>query len=221
LSGAALFISLNLRNNCCVSEAETPKRILCSQCGQRGAILLIGNEPVCIPCEHTFQQSRWMKFAQNAAMLNFAAQELDEAVGFGPPSPMIQVPRAPVPPLYFNNQSVTVSGGTVGSINMGAARDIQISLEVLTQNGDLTVADRLADLTNAVLNADDTTEATKNDLLEQIAFLTQQASAKPEERKAGILKSILATVKEGTGAIGSAAGAWTAVEPLLKGHFGF
>lgn len=83
------------------------------------------------------------------------------------------------------------------------------------------MADRLADLTNAVLNADGTDEATKNELLEQIAFLTQQASAQPEERKPGMLRAILATVKEGTGAISSAAGAWSAVEPLLKGHFGF
>jgi hypothetical protein len=161
-----------------------------------------------------------MSFAQNAAMLNFAAQEIDEVVGFGPRSPAIQIPKAPVPPLYFNNQNVSVSGGVIGSINLGTARDIHVHLETLTQNGDLTVADRLADLTNAVLNADDTGDAAKNELLEQIAFLTQQASIKPEERKPGMLKAIFTTVKEGTGAISGAAAAWSSVELLLKGHFG-
>jgi hypothetical protein len=203
-----------------VSEIEPPKRVLCGQCGQRGAVYMIGNEPVCIPCEHTYQQSRWMQFAQNAAMINFASHEMDAVVGFGPRSPTIQIPRAPVPPIYFNNQSVSVTGGSVGAINLGTARDIQVHLETLTQNGDLAVADRLADLTNAVLNAGDADEASKNELLEQIAFLTQQASAKPEERKSGMLKSIFSTVKEGTGAISSAAGAWSAVEPLLRAHLG-
>ena len=196
------------------------KRTLCSQCSQRGAVYMIGAEPVCIPCEHIFQQSRYMQFAQNAAMLNMAAQEMDAVFGFGPASPTIQIPSAPVPPLYFNNQSVTVSGGTVGAINIGTARDIQVSLETITQNGDLGVANKLADLTNAILNADEADVAAKNDLLEQVAFITQQASAKPEERKPGAIKAILSAINVGAGAISSAAGAWSAVEPLLKGHFG-
>jgi hypothetical protein len=182
---------------------------------------MIGAEPVCIPCEHTFQQSRYMQFAQNAAMLNFATQEMDAVVGLGRLSPTVQIPNAPVPPLYFNNQHVTVSGGAVGSINMATARDINVSLKIITQNGDLGVADKLADLTNAILNADEADDGAKNDLLEQVAFLTQQASAKPEERKPGAIKAIIAGIKEGAGVISSVAGVWSAVEPMLKGHFGF
>lgn len=181
---------------------------------------MIGSEPVCIPCEHTFQQSRFMQFAQNAAMLNLAAEELDAIVGFGPRTPTLQIPKAPVPPLYYNIQSVTVSGGTVGSINLGTARDIQVSLETITQNGNLGVADKLADLANAILNASDADDGAKNELFEQVSFLTQLASAKPDERKPGAIKAVLSAVKEGAGAICAAAGAWSAVEPQLKGHFG-
>lgn len=199
-----------------MSDDEQGKRSLCSQCGQRGAVYRIGTEPVCIPCEHIFQQSRYMQFAQNAAMLNHAAEELDAVAGFGLPSPRVQIPNAPVPPLYFNNQHVTVSGGTVGAINMDTARDIQVNLETITQNGDLGVADKLADLTNAILNADVADDRAKNDLLEQVAYLTQQASAKPAERKPGAIKAIIAGIKDGAAAISSVAGAWSAVEPLLK-----
>jgi hypothetical protein len=202
-----------------MSENQT-SRTVCSQCGQRGAVYIIGTEPVCIPCEHIFQQSRYMQFAQNAAMINFAAAEIDAAVGFGPNSPTIAVPKAPVPSLYYNNQTVTVNGGAVGSINLGTAHDIQVSLQTITENGDLGVADKLADLTNAILNTDEANDAAKNELLEQISFITQQASAKAEERKPGAIKAMLAAVKEGAGAISSIAGAWGAVEPLLKTHFG-
>lgn len=181
---------------------------------------MIGAEPVCIPCEHIFQQSRYMEFAQNAAMLNYASQEMDAVVGFGRPSPTVEIPKAPVPPVYFNNQHVTVSGGNVGVINMATARDIQATLEKITQNGDLGIADKLADLTNAILNTDEAEDGVKNDLLEQVAYLAQQASAKPDERKPGPVKAIIAGIKDGAGAISSAAGAWNAVEPLLKGHFG-
>lgn len=161
-----------------------------------------------------------MQFAQHASMMNLAAQEMDAVAGFGPPCPTIQIPNAPVPSLYYNNQNVTVSGGTVGAINMATARDIQVNLEAITQHGDLGIADKLADLTNAILNAEQTNDETKNDLLEQVAFIAQQASIKSEERKPGVIKTMLSAIKEGAGVIGGAAGAWTAVEPLLTGHFG-
>lgn len=201
-----------------MSDSDQPSRI-CSQCGQRAAIFVIGNQPVCIACEHLFQQSRYMQFAQNAAMMNHASQELDAVVGYGLRTPMIEIPKAPVPPIYYNSQSVNVQGSTVGSINLGAARDIQVSLETITQNGDLGIADKLAELTNAILNADGAEDAAKNDLLEQVAVLTQLASAKPEDRKPGAIKAIVSAVTQGAKAIGSVATAWSAVEPWVKAHF--
>ena len=194
--------------------------VMCSQCGQRQALLDINGAPVCIACEHTFQQSRYMVFAQNAAMMNHASQELDAVLGFGPLSPQIVIPKAPVPPIYYNSQSVNVQGSSVGNINMGAARDIQANVKTLTQNGDIAIAEKLAELGNAILNAEDVDDAVKNELLEQFSVLTEMASAKPEDRKPGAIKAIISAVTEGAKAIGGVAAAWSAAEPLLKGHFG-
>ncbi|RJY09770.1 hypothetical protein [Aurantiacibacter aquimixticola] len=161
-----------------------------------------------------------MQFAQNAAMFNMAAEEMDAVIGFGPRSPTIHIPNAPVPPLYYNDQSVKVSGGNVGAINMGAARDIQVSLQTITKNGDVEVADKLADLTNAIMNAPETDDIVKNDLLEQIAVLSEQASASKDERKPGAIKAIFSAIKDGAAAISGVGGAWETVEPLLTNHFG-
>lgn len=202
-----------------MNEAKQPGS-MCSQCGQRRAIFDISGAPVCIACEHTFQQSRYMQFAQNAAMLNYASQELDAAVGIGPMSPQIVIPKAPVPPIYYNSQSVNVQGSTVGSINLGIAQDIQANIETITQNGDLGIADKLADLTNAVLAAEGADNNARNELLEQVAVLTQLAGAKPEDRKPGVVKAIVSGVTQGAQMIGGVATAWGAVEPLIKAHFG-
>jgi hypothetical protein len=191
----------------------------CGNCG-RPAIVYLGEYPACIDCKYKYDMSQWMAFTQNAAMLNYAAQEMDAVVGFGPRSPQIAIPRAPVPPINYNNQSVTVTGGQVGAINFGNVDEIQVHLQAMTQNGEGGVADALATLTNAVLHANEVDESVKNELLEQLAFITQQASAKPEERKPGAIKAMLSAVKEGAGAITNAAAAWKVVEPLLKGHFG-
>ncbi len=81
-----------------------------------------------------------MQFAQNAAMMNHASQELDAMAGLGP-SPTIQIPRPPVPPINYNNQTVSASGGTVGAINLGSVNDIQVNLQALTQNGSPDIAE--------------------------------------------------------------------------------
>ena len=125
-----------------------------------------------------------------------------------------------MPPISYNNQTVSVSGGNVGAINFGNVHDIQVNLQSLSESGSQDIVEPLAKLTDAILNAEDANEPTKNELLEQVATLTNLATAKPEERKPGIVKALFSAIKEGAGAISSVSGAWTAVEPLLKGHFG-
>jgi hypothetical protein len=191
----------------------------CASCG-KPAFVLLGGVPACIDCNYKHEISQWMQFAQNAAMLNFAAQEIDASVGFGV-SPQIQIPRPPMPPINYNNQTVSVSGGNVGAINFGNVHEIQVSLQSLTESGAQAIVEPLAKLTDSILNSGDADERTKNELLEQVATLTALATTKPEERKPGVVKALFSAIKDGAGAITSAAGAWGAVEPLLKAHFGF
>lgn len=201
------------------SAAGTTPWPACGNCG-KPAIVLLGSYPACIDCKYKHDISQWMQFAQNAAMLNFAAQEMDAVVGLGT-SPTIQIPRPPVPPINYNNQTVSVSGGNVGALNFGNVRDIQVNLQSLTESGSQDIVEPLARLTDAILNAKDADEPTKNELLEQVASLTALATARPEERRPGVVKALFSAIKTGAEAISSATGAWTAVQPLLRGHFGF
>jgi hypothetical protein len=192
----------------------------CGNCG-KPAIVLLGNYPACIDCKYKHDMGQWMQFAQHASMVNFAAAEMDAVVGIGPPTPTIQIPRPPVPPINYNNQTVSISGGSVGAINFGNVRDIQVNLQSLVESGSPDIVEPLTKLTDAILNAQDAEDAAKNELLDQIATLMALANSKPEERKPGVVKALFSGIKQGAGAISSAVGAWEAVEPLLKGHFGF
>lgn len=192
----------------------------CGNCG-KPAIVLLGGYPVCIDCKYKHDMGQWMQFAQNAAMFNLAAAEMDAVVGIGPPSPTIQIPRSPVPPISYNNQSVSVTGGSVGAIHFGNVRDIQVNLQSLVETGSPDIVEPLTKLTDAILNAPDADDPTKNELLDQIAALTALANSEPEERKPGVVKALFSGIAQGAQAIGSVAGAWAAVEPLLKGHFNF
>lgn len=179
-----------------------------------------GDHPLCVDCHYKVKQAQWIDFAQAATMANAADRDMAIISGMPNLSNQIQIPPAPIPPMHYNNQVVTVTGGNVGAINFGNVHEIQVSLGALTQNGEVGVAEALAELTNAILNANEIVEGEKNELLERVAFLTSQASATPADRKPGMIKTVVSAVKDGAAAVGSVAGAWTAVEPLLQGHFG-
>jgi hypothetical protein len=90
----------------------------------------------------------------------------------------------------------------------------------MTENGNVGIAQAMTDLTNAILDASEISETQKNEVLEQIAFLSAQASAPAAERKPGMIKTVVNAVKESASVVSSVAGAWAALEPLLDGHFG-
>lgn len=191
----------------------------CGNCG-KPAYMTLNDFPVCIDCKFKHDQGQWMQMSQAIALTNHADRELALMAGMPHLANPIEIPRAPMPPITYNNQSVTVTGGNVGVINTGNVNEIQVNLQSLTESGAGVLVDPLKQLTEAILSAQDADVASKNELLEQVAVLTEQAKAKPEERKGGMVKAVFSAVKEGASAIGSVAGAWTSVEGLLRSHFG-
>ena len=177
-------------------DAEKDARPSCGNCG-KPAIVLLDGYPVCIDCKWKHDSSQWMQFAQNAAMFNLAAAEMDAVVSIGPPTPTIQIPKPPVPPINYNNQSVSVTGGNVGAINFGNVDEIKVNLQSLVETGSPDIVEPLTKLTDAILNAQDADDATKNELLEQIATLTDLAKSKPEERKPGVVKALFSGITQG------------------------
>lgn len=177
--------------------------------------------PICIDCNYKHQQSQYMQFAQNAAMLNHASRRMGIVTGMPHLINEVVIPPAPIPPLHYNNQVVTVNGGNVGAINFGNIKEIRVRIEALSQQGEIGVAEALANLTNAILASEEAEEGVKNELLEQVAFLSEQAALSPKERKPGLIKSVLTAFREGVGTVKATAEAWNAVGPLLEGHLGF
>ena len=50
-------------------------------------------------------------------------------------------------------------------------------------------------------------------MIEQVAFLSEQAVAGAKDRKPGVIKATLGAVSQAAGSISAVAGAWQAAEP--------
>ena len=182
--------------------------------------MLVNGVPMCVDCNYKAQLIHWTDMSHAIALLNHADTEMANAVGMPHLKNPVAMPKLPTPPINYKNQNVTVNGGTVGAINFGNVEEIKINLQAMQQNGESDLAGSFEKLTDAIVAAQDVNDATKNELLEQISDLSSQAAIPAEDRKPGRIKALMSAVQTGSAAVSSAAGAWQAVAPLLKGHFG-
>lgn len=152
------------------------------------------------------------------AMENRAAADLESIVGLPGMLPRIQIPPLPSAPLTLNN--IKVDNSVVGSINTGNVRAIDVNLTYLYGAGNDKARDALKALTEAVLNDASISDAQKNELIDQITFLSEQTVAGAKERKPGLIKATFNALTEASRTVSSVAGAWQVAEPILRSLFG-
>jgi len=120
-------------------------------------------------------------------------------------------------PTVLNN--ITVNRSVVGSINTGNVEKIDVSLTHLHNSGRDDAKEALKALTEAILAAT-IPEAQKGELIEQVAFLSEEAAADVDKRRPALVKPVLGALTEAAGTVSAIAGAWHAAEPILRSIFG-
>jgi hypothetical protein len=121
---------------------------------------------------------------------------------------------------------VNISGGNFGALNIGGVQTIQsIDMkigELLAQPDARDLAEALRQLTEAVIaEGADISAVTREELLEQIEGLGEQATRPPENRKRGIMKATFESIAAACNAANSLATVWRTCEPAIREFFGF
>jgi len=150
-----------------------------------------------------------MAFRLNASMVNFAADQMDKISGLPPTGARIALPPTPRGSMIFNN--IKVDNSTVGAINTGNVRTIDVSLTLLHESGHDHARDALKALTEAILADQSLSESQKAQMVEQVAFLSEQTVVAAPQRKLGLITATLDALTKGAGAvttIGAAHGRW-------------
>ena len=151
-------------------------------------------------------------------MANAVLDDMDNVTGIRSVGGRIDLP--PLPPAPFTLNNIKVDNSVVGSINTGNVQAIDVSLTYLHQAGNDKAGDALRRLTEAVLQDKMLDATTKHELIEQIAFLSEQAIVAAKDRKPGLIKATLASLTLAAGTVTTVAAAWHTAEPILKSVFG-
>jgi hypothetical protein len=188
------------------------------ECG-KSAIVVCGAVNLCVDCYYRLTVAQTLQLRNAVMNMNHAAAEMDFVSGLRNFTPRMQVPDLPPAPMTLNN--INVDRSVVGSINTGEVAAIDVSITYLNQAGNKDVSNVLKILTEAIVNTPAVAQSDKSNMLDQVAYLSEQAAAAAKDRKPGVIRAALGAMTQAAGTVSAVAAAWNAAEPVLKSHFGF
>jgi hypothetical protein len=204
---------------------EQQPEVSCSQCG-KPAMFKAAGQFLCLHCYNVLNQTNTQQQqAQNdqlrnlMSLHNLFAAEFDYISGI-PGTPRIQIPQPPVQatiqqgPMTFNNFSISES--KIGVINTGDVQRIDVAMENLKQIGAAELVSALQEFTQSVLNCNEIQPDQKNQVLEQVAEVTDQVTLPAQNRKKGIIKALIEGIRNSALTVTAVSEAWTKLQPLLE-----
>lgn len=117
--------------------------------------------------------------------------------------------------------SINISGGQVGNLNLGSiVGNIDVKLKSIVDQGGDKIGNALKELTEQVVQSATIENEQKKEILEQLDELASQAAAPVEERKSGVVKSVLTALNDALGGIEKVGELWDKYKDLFFGAFG-
>ncbi len=193
----------------------------CSQCNNN-AIVIVGGHPLCINCFYKLKEIQQMEDQKYMQEMNYLMDMAEYTAGiYG------VLPRYNIRPQHSSNidkpftfNNINISDSVVGSLNLGEAKKIDVSIEMFKNSHNNEIIAPLKEFTEAVIKEQKLNKELKNEILEQLSFLSSQANL-PENKKAkkSIAKPLFNRIKEAVQLLPSLISLWEKLQPLLEQHF--
>ncbi len=202
-----------------MEKSHSKSAAKCSQC-DTPAVVNFGGNNLCVDHYLKIQQANYLQSSMLAAMQNLMADQADAGAGYIIRHSRIQLPRPPFIGDSLTLTNINVSRSTIGAINTGTIKNLDASISIMHSQGKSELAMAIKELTEAIMESNKINEKVKNEIAEQLEFLTVQATAEPKDRSSGVIKSVLLGLRDSISTVAGLIAIWDKVEPLLRTCFG-
>ncbi len=196
----------------------------CTQCNNNALYNWQGHL-LCLNCYHKIKQIDYVDYIKAATAANHAIEELDymaSSYGVVSNSPKHQIPNFPQflqqsNPMTY--QYINVQNSSVGAINTGNIENIDVSMSNLMNSGNANIAENIKAFTEAIIDSNKLNDTNKNELLEQLSFISTQIIQKKEKRRNGLVKPILEGISGSLQGSAALIEIWDKLYPLISPFF--
>lgn len=175
---------------------------------------------LCLDCYIRFQNAIDQQLEDHERNINFLTAQMESVVGFPgilPRYPERQRRVIHTGALTLNN--IHVSNSNVGIINTGTLQNVDASVTVLKSEGNAELANSIAALAQAVIELRDVADGTKNQILEILGAVSQEAVVPKEKRKPAVVRALISELSNLLGGIAALAALWGKAKTLFEQLF--
>jgi len=189
----------------------------CSQCN-KPAFVTVGGHSLCLDHYHKFQQANQIQDDREARYLNFLLGQMEAVGGLGPIFPRHQVSQPIIHQGTMKFQNIKIDRSNIGAFNTGEVKKLDVMMSVINQEGNSELMKAIKEFTEAVIASKEADKELKNELIEQIAFLSTQATLPKEKRRPSVVKSVLKGIKDtltSSATLATLMNSWDKLAPLF------
>jgi hypothetical protein len=156
--------------------------------------------PMCAACQKNLADAHRVQQETRMRYVNFLRDDIEASVGISGVLARFELPaESPV------TNNIRIEGSNIGILNTGVIHHIDSAIGQLQSSGDGPLAVAFKQVTEAVANATDVDQAKKDEILEGLSALSEEAAKPKGQRRLALMKGILETVKLGVETIQSVA----------------
>jgi len=184
--------------------------------------MIVGGHSLCLDHYLKFQQASQIQDAIDANYLNFLLDEADFITGLPRTGPRYRVAQPIIHQGTMNFQNIKIEKSNIGAFNAGEIRKLDVMMNVINQKGNSELVKAIKEFTEAVIASTDADRRLKNELIEQISFLSTQAALPKEKRHPSVVSSVLKGIKDAltsSAALAMLMNSWDKLAPLFNQVF--
>ena len=195
----------------------------CQQCDRPAAFRITDDDGelyLCIDCKLKFEHAETLEFQRTAQQFNLAAAAFEMMSGL----PGL-VPRIPIPPVQtfpvgnMNVNNINVDNSVIGVLNTGSIETVDNAITVLKQSGAEEMAAAISKLTQSVIDSADATNESKNQIVEILSVIADEAVKPKQERRPAVIRPLLTELATLFSGLAGLSHLWQQYGPMIQSFF--
>lgn len=193
-------------------------RMKCNQCGKPAVVYYEQDGSrlgLCLDCNLKFQQANEIQWRRLAEHMNYLASEIEMSLGMSGFMPRYPAHQSVIHQGEFKLNNININNSIVGAVNTGTVQSIDLSLSIIKNHGNNEIAQAIKEITEKIIESSQLNDSQRNEVLEQLSFISEQITKPKEQRSASILKPIASAIASTLSGFNDLLNLWDKLKTLL------
>jgi hypothetical protein len=188
----------------------------CDQCGIP-AIVQVAGHPLCVSCHHLFQQTNMMHQNMLSNHMNSLLDQMEMTAGVPGLLPRHKVMQ---PNIFTGNihsgDVISIDRSVVGSVNTGNINNLEVVMNDINSAGNIELVKLIKEFIEQILKSDELSKDLKDELVEQVGYITGETLTPKDKQKPSIIKATLKNISTTISTINGLSTLWDNIHKHLR-----